>query len=182
MRTKDIFGAQASTKGLGIFASVKRREDIKNSMDLKDVEGAQVGSLKKGPVTKRCTNPLMMDYKFPGHDQLDDRNNPFSFHKKEAMEASKKAFVNTAAAVLGEPKVPTPAQSVCPASSQKASRVASPKDVAACVNASLESVPLGEPTGVNGGSKSFAANAAAFMGSDSPYVGDVPMYEKTGGP
>jgi len=49
MRTKDIDGAQASTKGLGIFANTKRRELIKNSLDNTDVLGAHVGSLKKGP-------------------------------------------------------------------------------------------------------------------------------------
>ena len=33
MRTKDIDGAQASTKGLGIFAHVKRREEINCSLN-----------------------------------------------------------------------------------------------------------------------------------------------------
>ncbi len=79
MRTKDIEGAQASTKGLGIFANTKRRELIKNSLDNTDVHGAHVGSLKKGPVTNRRTNPLLMDYKYPGAESLIDKNDPFSF-------------------------------------------------------------------------------------------------------
>ena len=92
MRTKDIEGAQASTKGLGIFAHVTRREAVKCSLDIKDVPGSNAGSLKKGPTTNRRTNPLLMDYKYPGDDHLEDKNNPFSFHKGKATEASKKAF------------------------------------------------------------------------------------------
>lgn len=83
MRTNDVAGAQASTKGLGIFANTKRREAVKNSLDNSDVHGAFVGSLKKGPVTNRRTNPLLMDYKYPGEESLIDKNDPFSFHKKD---------------------------------------------------------------------------------------------------
>lgn len=97
MRTKDIAGAQASTKGLGIFANVKRREDIKCSLNNADVIGANSGSLKKGPVTNRRTNPLLMDYKYPGAESLVDKHDPFSFHKKEASSV----FQNNAAKVLG---------------------------------------------------------------------------------
>ena len=64
--TTDIEGAQASTKGLGIFAHVSRREAVKNSLDNSDVMGSNAGSLKKGPTTNRRTNPLLMDYKLPG--------------------------------------------------------------------------------------------------------------------
>lgn len=94
MRTHDIKGAQASTKGLGIFANVKRREDIKCSLNNADVIGANSGSLKKGPVTNRRTNPLLMDYNYPGSESLIDKHDPFSFHKKEAASS---VFQNNAA-------------------------------------------------------------------------------------
>ena len=102
MRTKDVSGAQASTKGLGIFANVKRREDIKCSLNNADVIGAQVGSLKKGPVTQRRTNPLLMDYKYPGAESLIDKHDPFSFKKEPSVfqgNASKVLEGSTAAIV-----------------------------------------------------------------------------------
>jgi len=66
--TEDIEGAKASTKGLGPFA-YKPREHFRNSIDVADIEGAQMSSLKKAPVTKRCTNPVTPDYQYPGHSE-----------------------------------------------------------------------------------------------------------------
>ena len=124
MRTEDIAGAQASTKGLGIFANVKRREEIKCSLDNSDVHGAQVSSLKKGPVTNRRTNPLLMDYKYPGADSLIDKNDPFSFVKKESAGSvfqANAAKVLESSATLAEKKESAPSQvaSEAPVQSEK---------------------------------------------------------------
>ena len=63
MRTEDIHGASASSKGLGVFANAKRREDqMKSSFLAGDVPGAAADSLKKGITTKRSTNPLTGEY------------------------------------------------------------------------------------------------------------------------
>ena len=35
-----------------------------------DIEGAQSGSLRKGPNTKRVSNPLDPTYDIPGHKEL----------------------------------------------------------------------------------------------------------------
>jgi len=105
MRTSDIGGAQASTKGLGIFTNVKRREDIKCSLNNADVIGAQVSSLKKGPVTNRRTNPLLMDYKYPGAESLIDKHDPFSFKKEPTIFAANasKVLETSASAVVAVP-------------------------------------------------------------------------------
>ena len=59
LNTKDIEGAQSSTKGLGIFAHVTRKDPPRvDNLNTKDIFGAQAGSLKKGPQIYRDTNPL----------------------------------------------------------------------------------------------------------------------------
>jgi len=63
LNTKDIDGAQTSTKGLGIFAHVTRKDKPESkNLNTADIYGAQTGSLKKGPQTKRITNPLEGNY------------------------------------------------------------------------------------------------------------------------
>lgn len=47
LTTDDIIGAQSSTRGLGPFAN-KPRETFRSSVTTLDIDGAQVGSLKKG--------------------------------------------------------------------------------------------------------------------------------------
>ena len=47
LKTQDIIGAQAGTKGLGPFAE-KARQTIKISVTTQDIEGAQAGTIKKG--------------------------------------------------------------------------------------------------------------------------------------
>lgn len=65
LHTNDIFGATSSTKALGPFHD-KTRKDFRKTNAIKDIEGTQVGSLMKGPATKRSTNPLVPDYVAPG--------------------------------------------------------------------------------------------------------------------
>ena len=85
LQTSDIDGATTSTKGLGVFAHVKRREDQMKStrMDTSEIEGAKAGSLLKGPKTTRMTNPLEGNYQIPGHSELKDSGNPYSVTKRE---------------------------------------------------------------------------------------------------
>ena len=85
LKTSDIEGAQTSTKGLGVFAHVTRREDQMKStkMDTSNIDGAKAGSLLKGPKTNRSINPLEGNYQIPGWTELKDTNNPYSVTKKE---------------------------------------------------------------------------------------------------
>lgn len=53
-------------------------------LDTKEIEGAQAGSLLKGPKTKRITNPMESNYQVPGWTELKDGENPYSISKKDA--------------------------------------------------------------------------------------------------
>jgi len=44
-------------------------------MQTQDIEKANPSSLKKGIETIRQTNPLMPNYKFPGHSEVGGGNN-----------------------------------------------------------------------------------------------------------
>ena len=52
LRTADIDGAQASSKGLGVFAYHDRR-GFKDTNKINDIFGSNPNSLKKAPETKR---------------------------------------------------------------------------------------------------------------------------------
>jgi hypothetical protein len=65
LNIKDIPGAQAGTKGLGVFATKARRTFI-NTCNISDIEGAHAGTIKKGPLSKRVTNPNNPDYPLLG--------------------------------------------------------------------------------------------------------------------
>ena len=83
--TGDIAGAKTSTKGLGVFANAKRREEqmTSTSLNTKDIEGSGAGSLLKGVKTKRVGNPLDSNYQYLGMTELNDGGNPFSLTRKE---------------------------------------------------------------------------------------------------
>ena len=59
-------------KGTNIGSKNKINKFNGNNYELTthDIDGCCVGSLKKGIVTKRCTNPLMPDYQFLGEKEL----------------------------------------------------------------------------------------------------------------
>lgn len=60
-----------------------------NSLDTKNVFGAQSGTLLKGPKTDRVSNPLEGNYQVPGWTELKDSDNPYSVTKKEDLLAKK---------------------------------------------------------------------------------------------
>lgn len=66
LRTEDIAGAKASSKGLGVFAENHLRKDYREINRTDDIEGAQSGSLRKGVKTNRISNPLDPSYTIPG--------------------------------------------------------------------------------------------------------------------
>lgn len=82
------------TKGLGVFANVKRRPEqmVSNSLETKNVFGAQSGTLLKGPKTNRQGNPLDGTYQYPGWTELKDNNNPYSVTKKEDQNAKSQSM------------------------------------------------------------------------------------------
>lgn len=69
LETGDIAGAQTGTKNLGVFATFKRK-DYGKTNDISDIAGSTVGSLRKGPATKRISNPLNPDYQMPGGSEF----------------------------------------------------------------------------------------------------------------
>ena len=104
LNTADIDGATTSTKGLGVFAHVKRREDQMKStrLDTNEIDGAKAGSLLKGPKTKRVTNPLDGNYQIPGWTELKDNGNPYSLTKKEeTFKKSQSTLQKTGAQAMG---------------------------------------------------------------------------------
>jgi hypothetical protein len=66
LRTEDIIGARASTKGQGVFAENHERKEVRQINRTDDIEGARSGSLRKGPTTNRVSNPLDPTYDMPG--------------------------------------------------------------------------------------------------------------------
>ena len=67
LKTMDILGAHAGTKGLGVFAEAHKRREVRQLNRTDDIDGAQGGSLKRGTTSKRVTNPLDPNYQFPGN-------------------------------------------------------------------------------------------------------------------
>ena len=55
----------SSSKGLGAFAN-RNRNQFREINQTGDIFGAQASTLKKGPMTKRTTNPLNPSYVTPG--------------------------------------------------------------------------------------------------------------------
>ena len=68
--TKDIMGAQGSTKGLGVFETHHNRKDFRETNAVGDIPGSQVGTLLKGPKTNRVTNPMFPEYAVPGDKEF----------------------------------------------------------------------------------------------------------------
>jgi hypothetical protein len=87
LRTEDIIGAKASTKGLGVFAENHERKHTREINKIEDIEGAMAGSLKKGTTTKRITNPLDPVYEIPGAKELDQAS-PYGATKNEILSKS----------------------------------------------------------------------------------------------
>lgn len=76
LTTSDILGCTSGTKGLGNFHN-RQRKDWRSINNTKDIPGAQPNTLKKGPVTKRVTHPLVPEYQIPGRLELSNKNDVF---------------------------------------------------------------------------------------------------------
>jgi hypothetical protein len=76
LKTGDIHGCAIGTKGLGNFHTRERR-GFKNTNITSDIIGAQPGTLKKSPDTKRQTHPLDPNYQMPGRLELTNINDAF---------------------------------------------------------------------------------------------------------
>ena len=85
LKTTDIHMCAIGTKGLGNFHTRDRRSYL-HTNDIKDIGGAQSGSLKKGPMTKRQTHPLDPDYQMPGRNELSNINDAFG-KKNQVQQA-----------------------------------------------------------------------------------------------
>lgn len=86
LKTQDILGATASSKGKGVFAEHHARREFRQVNNTLDIEGAQGGSLKRGTNTLRNTNPLDPNYQIPGHTELVD---PCSAYSRKVVEPGK---------------------------------------------------------------------------------------------
>lgn len=85
LETQDVKGAQADTKRLGAFTHYNRRsEQVRPVGRNDDVEGSKCGSVLKGIVTTRATNPLQPSYMMPGNTNDGkgaEINNPYGDKK-----------------------------------------------------------------------------------------------------
>lgn len=68
LKNDDIDGSKIGTTG-NPYIKEKNRRDFRELNVTQDIPGAQRSTLKKGMKTKRCLNPLVPDYKYPGHLQ-----------------------------------------------------------------------------------------------------------------
>lgn len=92
--TADIKGSQADTKRLGSFTHYSRRPEQVRPVGLNDdVDGSKCGSMLRGIVTIRQTNPLEPTYKMPGNStdgQGLEVNNPYANkHARKTTETAK---------------------------------------------------------------------------------------------
>lgn len=89
LKTSDIGGAQIGSKN-----KFNRFTSPNFNLVLGDIEGAKSGSLKKGIVSERMTNPLDPKYNLPGDKELEKDNNPYGYtlHAKAAKASTQ---VNT---------------------------------------------------------------------------------------
>ena len=95
LETKDVKGAQADTKRLGSFTHYPRRADqVRPVGSNDDVDGSKCGSVLKGIVTTRQSNPLMPNYQMPGQS-VDgsgaEINNPYGNQGKRRDAAVNKS-------------------------------------------------------------------------------------------
>lgn len=102
LNTQDIEGAQVGTKGLGPFA-FQPRSTVRNSIDVSDIEGTQMESLKRAPVTKRCTNPVSPVYQYPGHSE----EPPSTVAQVKVELPAEKHFKDNQAQFYGETPAPS---------------------------------------------------------------------------
>ena len=82
LKTGDISGAMASSKGLGVFSEAHKRRDVRVLNRTDDIDGAQSGSLKRGTTSTRVTNPLDPAYQLPGRHELVDPCSAYSRPKE----------------------------------------------------------------------------------------------------
>lgn len=88
LKTTDIGGAQIGSKN-----KFNRFTSPNFNLILGDIEGAKSGSLKKGIVSGRLTNPLDPKYNMPGDKELGKENNPYgnTLHAKAGHKAKTQA-------------------------------------------------------------------------------------------
>lgn len=83
LKTDDILGCSIGTKNHGNFHTRDRR-GFKNTNITSDIIGAQPGTLKRCPDTKRQTSPLDPSYQMPGRLELTNINDCFG--KRNAVQ------------------------------------------------------------------------------------------------
>ncbi len=86
LKTADIGGAQIGSKN-----RFNRYTSPNFNLILSDIDGAKSGSLRKGIVSERQTNPLNPNYILPGDRELAKDNNPYG----NTLHAKAKTHVNT---------------------------------------------------------------------------------------
>jgi len=89
LKTDDISGAQIGSKN-----KFNKYSSMNHNLILNDIDGAKSGSLKKGIITQRITNPLNPLYSNPGNNELIGvNNNPYG--NTLFMKGKAKTEVNT---------------------------------------------------------------------------------------
>ena len=77
LNTDDIYGTKPGTKGVRAF-KFHKRHDVRQTNKWDDIQGTQVGTLKKAPSTNRQINPLNPDYQLLGAKELGDNFNMYN--------------------------------------------------------------------------------------------------------
>jgi hypothetical protein len=92
LKTDDILGAKASTKGKGVFAENHERKEYRDMNKTSDIEGAFSGSLKKGLTTNRISNALQPTYAIPGYSELANPNDVYGAPKTTLFQEKPKSI------------------------------------------------------------------------------------------
>lgn len=77
LNVQDIDGTKVGSKGLRAFKNFTRRE-YRETNKISDIDGAQIGSLLKAPITNRIVNPLNPVYPILGAKELAGNFNPYA--------------------------------------------------------------------------------------------------------
>lgn len=72
LKVDDIDGTCSGSKN-----RINKFTALNQNLNIKDISGAAVGSLKKGIVSNRHTNPIMPNYVLPGSSLYGNDNNPY---------------------------------------------------------------------------------------------------------
>ncbi|KAL4486450.1 hypothetical protein ABPG72_018404 [Tetrahymena utriculariae] len=108
LNTKDILGAHANAIPEKFVNLNNTRKDFISTNKIDDIPGAQKSTLIKGMITKRCVDPNVPQYSFPGHTEayskpIIKRNRVYSQMSQNSQENDQQRNLSVSKRVQLEP-------------------------------------------------------------------------------